>query len=72
MVQKGLFWSKFMSKRDFADTEKKEHVSVSEMYCNIDIDTECRKILSQYQYLTRILQYFSVSVSILIFLSNTL
>ena len=28
------------------------HVSVSEMYCNIDIDTECRKILSQYQYLT--------------------
>ena len=59
-MQKGLFWSKFMSKRDFADTEKKEHVSVSEMYCNIDIDTdiECRKILSQYQYLTRILIYF--------------
>ena len=56
-----------MSKRDFADTEKKEHVSVSEMYCNIDIDTECRKILSQYQYLTRILQHFSISVSIFIF-----
>ena len=37
------------------------------MYCSIDIDTECRKILSQYQYLTRILQYFSVSVSIFIF-----
>ena len=24
---------------DFANTKKKEHVSVSEMYCNINIDT---------------------------------
>ena len=37
------------------------------MYYNIDIDIERRKILCQYQYLTRILQYFSVSVSIFIF-----
>ena len=39
------------------------------MYISVQ---KCRKILSQYQYLTRILQYFSVSVSIFIFLSNKL
>ena len=42
------------------------------MYCNIDIDTECRKLLSQYQYLIRILQYFSVSVMIFIFFQTHL
>ena len=31
------------------------------MYCNIDIDTECGKIVRQYQYPFKILQYFSVS-----------
>ena len=47
-----------------------EYVSISEMYCNIDIDTECGKILRQYQYPIKILKYFSVSISI--FFSITL
>ena len=71
MILKSMDGSVDVINSDFADTEK-SNMSVSEMYCSIDIDTECRKILSQYQYLTRILQYFSVSVSIFIFLSNTL
>ena len=39
------------------------------MYCNIDINTECGKILRQYQYPFKILKYFSVSISI--FFSKT-
>jgi hypothetical protein len=33
------------------------------MYCSIDIDTECRKILRQYQYPIKILKYFSAPIS---------